>query len=951
MLRGLRKRAAVAAIIALAASLLAAVPAGAQNSGSETAPSGFAEARGRADGEPAASGVVAQGSSGLCDVSGVSQFGDVAPGGYGAAHILCARALGLTRGKADGTYGPDDDLTREQMSAFLVRLWRDVLGGDCPQGVSHGFADVAGSFAEPDIKCLFGLGVTKGTTASTFSPGATLSTAAVTLFVARLLVRSGAATCDLSADEFERAAVCLAGLGVAASADEALAPVAATRAMMAVYLVGAWHHASGRGQPPVSATRPVVSAVVTNDAPLVVDHPAGLSVSVPVGALPDSARLVVTEVTAVPPASDRVELAGPVLDVRVFSASGREITELDAPAQLRLPVPPGGGEGVVIAYYHEVLQTWVPVATRAEDGDLVAELDHFTLVVASKRWNRFKRLWGSVKEFWNSHVVATRIPEKDRPKCAGTVPGWVVSDDLIDEHGELLACAFSRGDALALKVANNRGYPIVVRQGGTGAVAEPGDSRSVVTELYQWLYGLFYSEQPGDTVLRGLEEVSFGLNEPQTADGRQQTTKMHALSEEWGWVFSLVGTAIDTAIPAEEVGDVLDVLLERVPSFQGAVCGTKKAEASVVQCAIDRLAQVTEIITDRLQHNHKLLAKVTRLLGTVLSSLNPLLGAISKGIDILSGAAKAIDLLNSIDDNDPIEITYQTKHDTPTDSPVDLEVNPSGNTTLSAGWWHSCGVRDSGSVECWGYDSSGESSPPPGGFTSVSAGGAHSCGLRSNSAATCWGDNEFGQTDVPDGSFKTVSAGFWHSCGVLADNTIGCWGDNDYGQSTPPSGTFTSVSAAWEHSCGLRADGTVTCWGRDRDGKASAPSGIFASVSAGRRHSCGLRTDGTVTCWGDNDHGQTAAPAGDFVAVSAGRRHSCALRGDGKAICWGNNDHGQTRAPMVAFTSVSAGYDHSCGLRSDRTVSCWGGNDYGEASPPGGVFAQPPTGSTMSAFG
>ena len=206
-------------------------------------------------------GAVVQASPELCDASGVSQFGDVVADGYGAAHILCARVLGLTKGKPDGGFGPDDDLTREQMAAFLVRLWRDVLNRDCPAEVSHGLVDIADSFAEADIECLYGLRITKGTTATTFSPVATLSTAAVTLFVARLLVRSGTVSCDLSEDELNAAAECLADLGVAASAEEAAASVDATRAMMAVYLVGAWHRASGRGQPAVSAPPRLVASL------------------------------------------------------------------------------------------------------------------------------------------------------------------------------------------------------------------------------------------------------------------------------------------------------------------------------------------------------------------------------------------------------------------------------------------------------------------------------------------------------------------------------------------------------------------------------------------------------------------------------------------------------------------------------------------------------------------
>ena len=72
----------------------------------------------------------------LCrDAGAAEQFADVEEGDYGAAYVLCMRMLGLSAGREDGTYGPAAELTRGQMASFLVRLWRDVLGNECPGGV------------------------------------------------------------------------------------------------------------------------------------------------------------------------------------------------------------------------------------------------------------------------------------------------------------------------------------------------------------------------------------------------------------------------------------------------------------------------------------------------------------------------------------------------------------------------------------------------------------------------------------------------------------------------------------------------------------------------------------------------------------------------------------------------------------------------------------------------
>jgi len=76
-------------------------------------------------------------------------------------------------------------------------------------------------------------------------------------------------------------------------------------------------------------------------------------------------------------------------------------------------------------------------------------------------------------------------------------------------------------------------------------------------------------------------------------------------------------------------------------------------------------------------------------------------------------------------------------------------------------------------------------------FTQVSAGNAHTCGVRTTGSVRCWGYNYYGQATPPLGSFTSVSAGRYHTCGVKTDGTVACWGDDTSGQATPPSGSFT----------------------------------------------------------------------------------------------------------------------------------------------------------------
>jgi alpha-tubulin suppressor-like RCC1 family protein len=92
-----------------------------------------------------------------------------------------------------------------------------------------------------------------------------------------------------------------------------------------------------------------------------------------------------------------------------------------------------------------------------------------------------------------------------------------------------------------------------------------------------------------------------------------------------------------------------------------------------------------------------------------------------------------------------------------------LAVAPAGVTfaSLTAGGFHNCASTASGSASCWGRNDSGQlgngalpvnsTTPvpvtPPDGvtFATLSAGWFHSCGLTSGGVAYCWGYNLQGQ--------------------------------------------------------------------------------------------------------------------------------------------------------------------------------------------------------------
>ena len=278
-----------------------------------------------------------------------------------------------------------------------------------------------------------------------------------------------------------------------------------------------------------------------------------------------------------------------------------------------------------------------------------------------------------------------------------------------------------------------------------------------------------------------------------------------------------------------------------------------------------------------------------------------------------------------------------------------------GFIAVSAGTANTCAIRESGTIECWGWNHSGQIDAPAGSFTAVSAGQSHTCGLRESGAIECWGSNDEGQSSPPDGVFTAVGGGRGHTCAIRDSGAIECWGAHP---ATVP-GPFSAVSTGWDHTCAIRDTGAIECWGSDNR-LTDAPGGRFIAVSAGNHHTCGLRENSELECWGRNDYGETDAPSGVFSAVSVGGGfpgggHTCGLREDGAIECWGYNGGGEfcgedvesgetvcwettrdgrTDAPVGQFRAVSAGSYHTCGLRNAGAIECWGSNEHGQTDAP-----------------
>ena len=172
----------------------------------------------------------------------------------------------------------------------------------------------------------------------------------------------------------------------------------------------------------------------------------------------------------------------------------------------------------------------------------------------------------------------------------------------------------------------------------------------------------------------------------------------------------------------------------------------------------------------------------------------------------------------------------------------------------------------------------------------IAAGYFHTCGIRESGTVDCWGDNNDGQSTPPDGKFIAVSAGKsmtrTHTCGIRESGTVDCWGSEGSRQSMPPGGKFIAVnSVGHARTCGIRESGTVVCNGVI--GASTPPEGAFSAISVGFGFACGIRESGTVDCWGSEGSRQSMPPGGKFITVSAGRFHTCGIRESGSAVLLG----------------------------------------------------------------
>ena len=291
---------------------------------------------------------------------------------------------------------------------------------------------------------------------------------------------------------------------------------------------------------------------------------------------------------------------------------------------------------------------------------------------------------------------------------------------------------------------------------------------------------------------------------------------------------------------------------------------------------------------------------------------------------------------------------------------VQADVEPAPAGLFAVGAHHTCALKPSGAVDCWGFDYNGQVSGTPendshvathpGPYIGVFAGLSHTCALTPVGALECWGQNGFGEGTNMDGPYTQVGAGVFHNCALEPLGAVDCWGYSNSGMTNDQPGPYTQVSVNHARSCAVTAGGAVDCWGENLFGEADDQVGPYIQVSAGSWYTCAVALSGAVDCWGFNDYGQVtgtytpeythqfATHPGPYIQVSASHYYTCALEPNGAVDCWSRGNSDQETDKPGPYTRIETSYAHTCGLTPAGVLECWGVNCHGEAQTWAGPY-------------
>jgi len=109
-------------------------------------------------------------------------------GHWAAASVRWMAEQGITKGVTPDRFAPEQLVTRGQFAAFLHRYEGE------PPGPPHEFVDVTATYQQSAVSWLASTGITRGTTATTFSPDRVVTRAEIAAFLHR---RAGEPVADM----------------------------------------------------------------------------------------------------------------------------------------------------------------------------------------------------------------------------------------------------------------------------------------------------------------------------------------------------------------------------------------------------------------------------------------------------------------------------------------------------------------------------------------------------------------------------------------------------------------------------------------------------------------------------------------------------------------------------------------------------------------------------------
>jgi alpha-tubulin suppressor-like RCC1 family protein len=228
-----------------------------------------------------------------------------------------------------------------------------------------------------------------------------------------------------------------------------------------------------------------------------------------------------------------------------------------------------------------------------------------------------------------------------------------------------------------------------------------------------------------------------------------------------------------------------------------------------------------------------------------------------------------------------------------TDQTAPVQVNNLSNVVaITVGIAHACGIRANGTVRCWGANGSGQlgnnttttgATPDHVGVNSlnnaraVAGGAAHTCAIRVTGAVVCWGLNSSGQLGTGN---TTSSSVFVPVVNQLRTNLTTV---------TQTTIVANDIAAGSFHTCITGGNTRTICWGANADlqvGMANLsgstrheiPSLVVmepvargrSMIVAGAAHSCALTPSGAPVCWGDSQFGQNGRTTDNSSPLTIG---------------------------------------------------------------------------------